>query len=124
MATAANRTAADGGATNEVLPLHALHYDASRVGQIGACLAQPYDVITPAMQEAYHGLHPYNVVRLILGRQFATDTAADNRYTRAAATLDDWLGRWRAARPPHGPRSGCTSRVSHCPRLAPGRSPG
>jgi len=80
-------------AANEVLPLRALHYDASRVGQIGDCLAPPYDVISPAMQEAYHARHPYNVVRLTLGRQHAGDTAADNRYTRAAATLDDWRAR-------------------------------
>ena len=93
MATAADRAAAGRGAANEVLPLRALRYDAGRVGSIGACLAQPYDVITPAMQEAYHAQHPYNVVRLILGRQFAADTAADNRYTRAAATLDDWQAR-------------------------------
>ena len=80
-------------AVNEVRPLRALHYDASRVGQIGACLAPPYDVITPAMQEAYHQRHRYNVVRLTLGRQHAGDTDADNRYTRAAATLYDWLAR-------------------------------
>ena len=80
-------------AANEVLPLRALHYDASRLEPIGECLAQPYDVITPAMQEAYHAQHPYNVVRLILGRRHAADTATDNRYTRAAATLDDWLAR-------------------------------
>ena len=80
-------------AVNEVLPLRALHYDASRVEQIGDCLAPPYDVITPAMQDEYHQRHSYNVVRLTLGRQHAGDTDADNRYTRAAATLDDWLAR-------------------------------
>ena len=80
-------------AANEVLPLRALHYDASRVGQIGDCLAPPYDVMSPAMQEAYHARHPCNVVRLTLGRQHAGDTGADNRYTRAAATLQDWLAR-------------------------------
>ena len=78
---------------NEVLPLRALHYDPHRVEGVGLCLAQPYDVITPAMQDAYYAQHPCNVVRLILGRQHAGDTAADNRYTRAAATLDDWLAR-------------------------------
>ena len=89
-------------AANEVLPLSALHYDASQVGRTGDCLAPPYDVITPAMQEAYHAQHPYNVVRLTLGRQHAGDTGIDNRYTRAAATLDDWLARGvlrAAARP-------------------------
>ena len=80
-------------AANEVLPLQALHYDPQRVEEIGRCLAQPYDVISPAMQEVYYEQHPYNVVRLILGRRHAGDSAADNRYTRAAATLQDWLAR-------------------------------
>ena len=78
---------------NEVLPLRALHYDPHRVERVGLCLAQPYDVITAAMQDAYHAQHPCNVVRLILGRRHAGDSAADNRYTRAAATLQDWLAR-------------------------------
>ena len=80
-------------AANEVLPLRALHYDPQRVEEIGRCLAQPYDVISPAMQEVYYAQHPYNVVRLILGRRHAGDTAAHNRHTRAAATLQDWLAR-------------------------------
>ena len=80
-------------AANEVLPLRALHYDPQRVEEIGRCLAQPYDVISPAMQDVYYAQHPYNVVRLILGRRHAGDTEADNRYTRAAATLQDWLAR-------------------------------
>ena len=80
-------------AANEVLPLRALHYDANEVEQIGDCLAPPYDVMSPTMQDAYHARHPYNVARLTLGRQHAGDTAADNRYTRAAATLEDWLAR-------------------------------
>ena len=78
---------------NEVLPLRALHYDAHRVERVGLCLAQPYDVITAAMQDAYHAQHPCNVVRLTLGRRHAGDTEADNRYSRAAATLQDWLAR-------------------------------
>ncbi len=89
-------------ATNEVLPLQALHYDPHQVEEIGQCLAQPYDVISPAMQDAYYEQHPYNVIRLILGRRHAGDTETDNRYTRAAATLGDWLARGvlrRATRP-------------------------
>lgn len=79
--------------SNEVQPLQALHYDRHQVEEIGQCLAQPYDVISPAMQDAYYEQHPYNVIRLILGRRYAGDTETDNRYTRAAATLDDWLAR-------------------------------
>src|SRR5262249_14557392 len=34
---------------------------------------------------------PYNVIRLILNQEWPTDTEQDNRYTRAAAYLRDWL---------------------------------
>ena len=77
--------------SNDVLPFRALHYDPQRVERIGLCLSQPYDVISPAMQAAYYAQHPYNVVRLILGHERAHDSADDNRYTRAAATLAGWL---------------------------------
>jgi len=43
------------------------------------------------MQARYLSLSPYNLVRLILGERFATDTAQDNVYTRAAGLLRDWI---------------------------------
>ncbi len=53
-------------------------------------VTQPYDKITPAMQDAYYAASPYNLIRVILGRHLPTDTEADNVYTRAAATLQEW----------------------------------
>jgi uncharacterized protein (DUF1015 family) len=53
-------------------------------------VTQPYDKITPAMQDAYYAASPYNLIRVILGRHNPTDTDAENVYTRAAATLDEW----------------------------------
>lgn len=54
-------------------------------------MTQPYDKISPEMQARYLSLSPYNLVRLILGERFATDTGADNVYTRAAGLLRDWI---------------------------------
>lgn len=53
-------------------------------------VTQPYDKITPEMQDKYHAASPYNLVRIILGKQAPTDTERDNRYTRAAANFRDW----------------------------------
>jgi uncharacterized protein (DUF1015 family) len=53
-------------------------------------VTQPYDKISPAMQARYLSLSPYNLVRLILGERFSTDTDSDNVYTRAAELLRDW----------------------------------
>jgi uncharacterized protein (DUF1015 family) len=50
----------------------------------------PFDVISPEEQEAYHRRHPYNMIRLILGKQKPGDDENHNWYTRAAATLAAW----------------------------------
>jgi uncharacterized protein (DUF1015 family) len=56
------------------------------VGDLGSVTAPPYDVIPPDALVRFERASPYNVVRLILGRE-----AADaDQYTRAAETLDSW----------------------------------
>jgi uncharacterized protein (DUF1015 family) len=72
-----------------IYPFRALRYDISRVNMEDV-VTQPYDKITPAMQERYYEASPYNLIRVILGKQFPTDTEEENVYTRAAETLRDW----------------------------------
>ncbi len=71
-------------------PFRALRYDPARISDLGRVIAPPYDVIDPDEQEALYRASPYNVVRLILGKQYPTDTDADNRYTRAARDFRAW----------------------------------
>jgi uncharacterized protein (DUF1015 family) len=75
---------------NEVRPFRALHYDPEKVDDIGLCLAQPYDVISPEQQQAYYRQHPYNVIRLILNEERAGDSETENPYTRARSHLALW----------------------------------
>ena len=70
-------------------PFRALRYDPARVN-LTDVVTQPYDKITPAMQDAYYAASPYNLIRVILGKHQPSDTDADNVYTRAAATLNEW----------------------------------
>src|SRR5665213_1967683 len=72
-----------------IYPFRALRYDTSCVSMEDV-VTQPYDKITPAMQERYYEASPYNLIRVILGKQFPTDTDDENCYTRAAETLHDW----------------------------------
>ena len=48
-------------------PFRAFRYDPARV-QPQLAVTQPYDKITPAMQEKYYAANPYNLVRIILGK--------------------------------------------------------
>ena len=70
-------------------PFRALRYDPAQVA-LGQVVTQPYDKITPEMQAGYYRASPYNLVRIILGECRATDTPADNCYTRAAAFFQEW----------------------------------
>ena len=75
----------------DIYPFRALRYDLQKVSP-SQVLTQPYDKITPAMQDRYYAATPYNLVRIILGRR-EPDSAADNVYTRAAAYANDWRAR-------------------------------
>jgi len=70
-------------------PFRALRYDPSRVS-IPQVVTQPYDKITPEMQEGYYAASPYNLVRVILGKQHAGDHAGENRYSRASNFFQSW----------------------------------
>ena len=75
---------------NQVRPFRALHYDPKEVDNIGLCLAQPYDVISPEQQESYYRQHPRNVIRLILNREQPGDNKRENPYTRSRTCLQEW----------------------------------
>ena len=73
----------------KIFPFRALRYDPQRV-PVESVVTQPYDKITPAMQERYYAANPYNLVRIILGRDEASDSAAENVYTRARDRFQRW----------------------------------
>jgi uncharacterized protein (DUF1015 family) len=73
----------------EILPFRALRYDLQRVSA-AQVVTQPYDKITPAMQEHYYAASPYNLVRIILGRREPDNNPANSVYSRAAAYGREW----------------------------------
>lgn len=72
-----------------ISPFRALRYNLDRL-DLSTVVAPPYDVISPADQESLYGRSPYNVVRLILGKQRPDDTSSSNCYTRARDTFLEW----------------------------------
>jgi uncharacterized protein (DUF1015 family) len=75
---------------NHVRPFRALHFDPAVVPDVGLCLSQPYDVISPEMQDAYYRQSPHNIIRLILNKEEPGDGEQCNRYTRARDQLAAW----------------------------------
>jgi uncharacterized protein (DUF1015 family) len=72
-----------------ISPFAAWRYDPDRV-PVQQAVTQPYDKITPAMQETYYQASPYNLVRIILGKRLPGDSQAENVYTRAAGSFRNW----------------------------------
>ena len=73
----------------DIVPFRALRYNLTKVSA-GEVLTQPYDKITPTMQDCYYQLSPYNLVRVILGKTEPNDNERENVYSRAAAWLKQW----------------------------------
>jgi uncharacterized protein (DUF1015 family) len=75
----------------EVKPFKAIRYNPSLISDPGAVITPPYDVIGNEEQDALHRKSPYNIIRLEYGKTYPADNDSDNRYTRAAETLNNWL---------------------------------
>ena len=69
-------------------PFRALRYDATTVGDLGAVVAPPYDVIDDEALAGLESRHQHNVVRLI--RPHAEP--GGDAYAQAARTLRAWIG--------------------------------
>ncbi len=74
----------------EIQPFRAYRYDTNRVS-LKDVLTQPYDKISPAMQERYYAASPYNLITIEKGRILPSDADGDNVYTRAAQKVDEWI---------------------------------
>lgn len=74
----------------DVRPFRAVRYDISRVGTLADVIAPPYDVIDSSFQDKLYEASPYNVIRLELNREEASDSPGSDRYARAASFLKEW----------------------------------
>jgi uncharacterized protein (DUF1015 family) len=73
-----------------IYPFRAWRYNPSKV-RLEDVVTQPYDKISPAMQQAYYQRSPFNLVRIILGLPELFDAErGESVYTRAARDLKAW----------------------------------
>jgi uncharacterized protein (DUF1015 family) len=104
-----------------IIPFHGTRYDATVVGDVKQVVAPPYDIIDGAGQKALHDRHPQNIIRLELGLDQPGDNPTDNRYTRAASTLRDWLK--SGALKPDAQPAFYYHTIEYTPPYAPSNSP-
>jgi uncharacterized protein (DUF1015 family) len=73
----------------EIQPFEGLRYNIHKI-RLEDVITEPYDRITPAMQEDYYQRSPYNVVRIILGKEDEPGHPEKDKYKRAKIYLDEW----------------------------------
>jgi uncharacterized protein (DUF1015 family) len=74
----------------QIYPFRAWRYNPTVV-RLDDVVTQPYDKISPSMQQAYYDRSPYNLVRIILGKPELFDgEGGETVYTRAARDFKAW----------------------------------
>jgi len=73
----------------EIRPFRGLRYNSEKV-KLEEVITEPYDRIPPPLQEEYYRRNPYNVVRIILGKDDDPEHPEKNKYQRAKIYLDEW----------------------------------
>jgi uncharacterized protein (DUF1015 family) len=74
-----------------IAPFRGILYNQAKTGDIADLICPPYDIISPAQQQEFYRKNHYNVIRLEFGLESPGDTTEDNRYTRSASALNDWI---------------------------------
>ena len=75
----------------DIRPFRGLQYNPDHAGHLSEVICPPYDIISHEEQQSFYRNSPYNVIRLELGEEFPSDSPQNNRYTRSAGLLNDWL---------------------------------
>jgi uncharacterized protein (DUF1015 family) len=77
----------------EISPFKGITYNKDKIQDLDDVMSPPYDIISEKMQSKLYAKHPYNFVRLILGKQFESDTDKENQYSRAKKQYEEWLSK-------------------------------
>ncbi len=73
----------------EIKPFKGIRYNTQKV-KLEEVITEPYDRIPPSLQEEYYKRNPYNVVRIILGKDDDPEHPEKDKYKRA----NDYLAQW------------------------------
>jgi uncharacterized protein (DUF1015 family) len=77
----------------EICPFRGVRYNQQLIHNLAAVICPPYDVISPQQQDELYQSSEYNFVRIEYNRELPQDNGHDNRYTRAATNIAQWLER-------------------------------
>lgn len=70
----------------KIEPFRALVYNQAEIKNLSSVVCPPYDIISPAQQQYYHQIHPYNFIHILLGK----DIPGEDKYRRAKGIFKEW----------------------------------
>ena len=77
-----------------IKPFRGVRFNPHRISDLSLVVSQPYDRVRYGLQEEYYDLSPYNIVRVIRGKELPADVPdqleGPNVYARARAYYDLW----------------------------------
>jgi uncharacterized protein (DUF1015 family) len=74
-----------------IKPFKGVRYAPEKTPDLSVVVSQPHDRIRPELQEKYYNLSPYNIARIIKGKEQPGDGKTNNIYTRARDAYHNWL---------------------------------
>jgi uncharacterized protein (DUF1015 family) len=74
----------------EIKSFRALRFNEAVAGDVGKCIAPPYDVVNGEQQKKLYERSPYNIIRITKGVTTPEDNENNNQYTRAAEAFEKW----------------------------------
>ncbi|MFA4904917.1 MAG: DUF1015 domain-containing protein [Candidatus Margulisiibacteriota bacterium] len=75
----------------KLFPFKGILYNKKKLKNLAKVMSPPYDVVPPDLRDELYKKSEFNIIRLILGKEFTGDTEYNNKYVRAATTLSGWL---------------------------------
>ncbi|MFA4991237.1 MAG: DUF1015 domain-containing protein [Candidatus Omnitrophota bacterium] len=73
----------------DIRPFKGARYNQEKIRDISKVMAPPYDVISSKEQDDLYKADPYNIIRMLYGKDFPGDDERENKYTRAAAFMEE-----------------------------------
>ncbi len=75
----------------EIKAFKGIHYNSEKFTNATKVVCPPYDVISPAQQDAFHTRSEHNFIRLEAGKDKPGDDKDHNKYTRARDVFNQWM---------------------------------
>lgn len=76
---------------NKIIPFKGICFNKKLFKSPDVFTCWPYDVINKKQQDMFYKKGQYNIIRVTLGKEKASDTPKDDKYTRAKKYFNDWL---------------------------------